>query len=244
MSVKYGCTIAIVISVAVGDRFDCFPESGASKTLCEARGCLWNESTIVDNEPYCYYPNDYGYYYVKNLNDDEISSILIESSHVSINPYGNDFEFVNVLINEETSSRIRITMNNNNKTISKKRYRVPIDFPIENDNNNSSSSDNKLYDVNSTMISSEDVNVTNDIFGIKIIRQSSNSILFNSQMPGLILSDQFLQLNVQFAQNSRLFGWGERFSGLELPKNYTTVASFSHDVVDYLTYQNSYGMCW
>ena len=111
------------------------------------------------------------------------------------------------------------------------RYRVPIDLPSI----PSTSASNTLYRVEYTTD-------TDNIFGIQIIRASTNRTIFNTQLPGFTMADQFLQIMMGFPKNTSLYGWGERFSGLMLPNNYAAVVSFAHDIGDYLTYQNSYGV--
>ena len=37
--------------------FDCYPEGGATETLCRSRGCCWNPSA----SPSCFYPDGFGY---------------------------------------------------------------------------------------------------------------------------------------------------------------------------------------
>uniref|UniRef100_A0AAX7VJB0 alpha-glucosidase n=1 Tax=Astatotilapia calliptera TaxID=8154 RepID=A0AAX7VJB0_ASTCA len=47
-------------SMPLGERVDCFPDSGASQEICQERGCCWSPRD-ESNVPWCFFPTNYGY---------------------------------------------------------------------------------------------------------------------------------------------------------------------------------------
>ncbi|KAK8764072.1 hypothetical protein V5799_033317, partial [Amblyomma americanum] len=100
---------------SVADRFDCYPEPGASQQGCESRGCCWRalaNGTVKGqlNVPYCYYPADYKGYVVDGLDHfpDRISLKLkrqtpsgidkdVQSVTVDVYFYQNDTARITIL---------------------------------------------------------------------------------------------------------------------------------------------------
>ena len=47
------------------------------------------------------------------------------------------------------------------------------------------------------------------VFGLKIVRKSSNETVLETGMPGLVFSDQFIQLPFRISPTAAVYGWGE-----------------------------------
>ena len=47
------------------------------------------------------------------------------------------------------------------------------------------------------------------MFGIKVTRRSTNETLLDTGLPGLVFSDQFIQLPLRISSSAAVYGWGE-----------------------------------
>ena len=47
------------------------------------------------------------------------------------------------------------------------------------------------------------------VFGFKIVRRASNETVMETGMPGLVFSDQFIQLPFKISPTAAVYGWGE-----------------------------------
>ena len=47
------------------------------------------------------------------------------------------------------------------------------------------------------------------VFGFKIVRRSSDETVLETGMPGLVFSDQFIQLPFRISPTAAVYGWGE-----------------------------------
>ncbi|OXB77046.1 UNVERIFIED_CONTAM: hypothetical protein H355_007693 [Colinus virginianus] len=60
-------TLRWVLSSSAAEKFDCHPESSATKESCEQRGCIWEVDTSPQDVPYCYYSSADNNYAVSEL---------------------------------------------------------------------------------------------------------------------------------------------------------------------------------
>lgn len=99
------------------DRFDCFPEDGASQEKCEMRGCCWvppnpgskskNIQDVPLNIPYCFYPSNYISYSFKNISRAAFGiEAILERQFRS--PYPDDVKILKMTFRFETKERLRI----------------------------------------------------------------------------------------------------------------------------------------
>lgn len=99
------------------DRYDCFPEDGASQEKCEMRGCCWlptnagtNNNITNDvplNVPYCFYPSDYNRYVFRNISEAAFGiEAILERKFRS--PYPDDVKILKMTFRFETEDRLRI----------------------------------------------------------------------------------------------------------------------------------------
>ena len=104
--------------------------------------------------------------------------------------FGDDFEFVTVDFEYQTSTRLRVRIAPRNQT----RWQVPITIP----NREIPRQDEKYF-----------VNVTSSpVFSFQVGRLSSGQILFDSGLGGLVLSDQFLQISGKLPSEN-IYGFAE-----------------------------------
>ena len=104
--------------------------------------------------------------------------------------FGDDFEFVTVDFEYQTSTRLRVRIAPRNQT----RWQVPITIP----NREIPRRDEKYF-----------VNMkSSPVFSFQVGRLSSGQILFDSGLGGLVLSDQFLQISGKLPSEN-IYGFAE-----------------------------------
>ena len=171
------------------NRVDCHPEPGSFQQKCEERGCKW-EPVEEHGRPWCFYPEDYGYL----LNGEPLPTDqgwllkLSRSPHPGM--FGAEAEIVWLSVEMQNDHRLRIKI-----TDDKPRFEVPIS--ILGDRKRPSM---PLYEVTFTK---------SPTLGIRVTRMSTGELVLDSSLPGLVFSDQFLQLPFRLPPNSSLSGWGE-----------------------------------
>ena len=110
--------------------------------------------------------------------------------------FGNDSSELFIDIEFQTSSRLRVKITNG-----KPRYQVPIEIPAYNGIQHDDLT--TLYDVKT--------NNNDPFFSIQIIRKATGKVLIDTNIPGLIFSDQFLQIPMTLASEN-VYGLGEIYS--------------------------------
>lgn len=99
------------------DKFDCYPEDGASEENCIARGCCWVASqfnhidkvngTVPLNTPYCFYPANFSTYKYVNVSETAFGLIIfLNRSYRS--PYPNDAEILKMIVKYENENRLHV----------------------------------------------------------------------------------------------------------------------------------------
>ena len=162
--------------------------------LCESRGCIWNTTITHSNEPFCYYPPDYGYTFISQYPKPYGMQYIIQQKSKYPNPYGQDIPNVTVDLIYDTNQRIRIRMTD---SANQHRYEPSINLPPI----PSTKASNPLYLITASN--------TNDIFGFDIKYGSSSFPTITTALPGFSYSNQFIQLILGFASGYSAFGWGE-----------------------------------
>lgn len=95
-------------------RFDCHPETGASKHTCLVRGCCWSgnpaETVGTNSQPMCYYPLNYPGYTATDL---IVTPLGYRLELVRYTPtyYPKNVKVLNVDLMFETSSRLHVKVN-------------------------------------------------------------------------------------------------------------------------------------
>ena len=105
--------------------------------------------------------------------------------------FGNDFEFVTVDFEYQTSSRLRVRMGPSNET----RWEVPVTILGPEQRPQSPSYEVRVQ--------------TSPVFSFQVQRKSSGQTLFDSGLGGLVVSDQFLQLAAQLPSHN-IYGFAEQ----------------------------------
>ena len=163
------------------ERFDCFPENGASETACLERGCCWRPPTyrhvhfqteqskknrmLLLDVPYCFYPQGFPNYQVVDS-----GQYADRSGHVySLRKANATFRQNEILKLEarvmyETSQRLRVQIVDPNNP---NRYQVPVLHPNQN-------SKIKLGPVDDT---DYQVYVNEDPFFIQVFRKSTGKMM-------------------------------------------------------------------
>uniref|UniRef100_A0A8B9T872 P-type domain-containing protein n=1 Tax=Anas platyrhynchos TaxID=8839 RepID=A0A8B9T872_ANAPL len=176
------------------EKFDCYPSAGASKELCEQRGCIW-EDTSSSNVPYCFYGSDNSY---------SVSGVQYTASGLVANlTYTNTMARAFGRSTSPISTlRLEVIYHSNDMLQFKiydyanKRYEVPV--PLNLPSTPTSTIEQRLYDVT----------VQTKPFGIQVRRRSTGTVLWDSQLPTFTFSDMFIQISTRLA-SQYVYGFGE-----------------------------------
>lgn len=95
------------------EKFDCYPESGANASGCEARGCCWLAPKIKGlknvemDTPYCFYPPNYSSYDYVNITETPFGLVSFLRRKFK-SAYPADVETIKMTVRYETESRLHI----------------------------------------------------------------------------------------------------------------------------------------
>ncbi|XP_048460068.1 maltase-glucoamylase [Rhincodon typus] len=188
-------------------RIDCHPEVNANEAACKKRGCIW-ESSSTPSEPYCFYEKDYGYL----LNTDKRIIVTERGMRAEImrnKAYPKSYPGLTPTVQ---ILQVDVTYLSDNMLNFKifdpkaKRFEVPVQLNIPKGTKGDNST--RLYEVQ----------FTNFPFGIQVKRKSTGVMIWNSQLPGLTFTDQFIQISTHLP-SKYIYGFGE-----------TEHQSFKHDL--------------
>ncbi|XP_077049996.1 sucrase-isomaltase, intestinal [Siphateles boraxobius] len=170
--------------------FDCHPEFGVDESKCQARNCLWQPL----NFPKCYYAETHGY---------KSSNVVPSQSGISLDININSaFSSQRSLSRDITKLRVEITYLSEHSLRWKifdpdnARYEVPISLNLPATPETEEAK--RMYRVK----------IIDNPFGIQVIRKRTEEIIWNSAVPGLTFSDQFLQISTLLPSNY-VYGFGE-----------------------------------
>ncbi|XP_053395701.1 maltase-glucoamylase-like [Mercenaria mercenaria] len=109
------------------------------------------------------------------------------------------------------------------------RYKVPLDINLPSERTSTSK-----YDIRIT---------SNSTFAFQIIRKSTGTILWDTGVGGLVLSDQFLQISTKLP-TKKVYGFGENLHDqFQHDFNFTTWPMFARDQApSHWNYANLYGV--
>uniref|UniRef100_H2ZBD5 alpha-glucosidase n=1 Tax=Ciona savignyi TaxID=51511 RepID=H2ZBD5_CIOSA len=196
------------------NRFDCFPEGGASQATCEARGCVWSPA-LSSGPPSCFYSENEGYSSSSDVVDTGIGFYqIIDKSKTAFEPYGTEFDQLNVTVVRVSKFKLRIRIA---PTI-EKRFEVPWEHEAVEDVPDYATQYNVKYTTND-----------NGIFGIIVTRKSTGSVIFDTTVGRLMFADQFLQLSTKLS-SEYVYGFGEHMhESFKHDLNWKTFGMFSRD---------------
>ncbi|KAG8523335.1 Maltase-glucoamylase, intestinal, partial [Galemys pyrenaicus] len=188
-------TVEWTITEAIKDeeKIDCYPdEHGANAANCEARGCVWKESPVA-GVPFCYFVNElYSVSDIKHDNHGASAVISLKSlDHAKAFP-STPVSLLHLRVTYHKDHMLQFKIYDPNN----KRYEVPV--PLNIPAVPSSTPNSKLYDVI----------ITNDPFGIKILRKSTGTAIWDSQLLGFTFSDMFIRISTRLP-SQYLYGFGE-----------------------------------
>ncbi|VFV32862.1 maltase-intestinal-like [Lynx pardinus] len=182
------------------EKFNCYPdEPPLTLEHCRKRGCLW-EDTTVPGVPTCYYDTIPNYaasniQYLPTGITTDLTHLMTPESTRAATAAGSlsatiSFLRLSVIYHTENMLQFKIFDATN------KRYEVPV--PLNTPPSPVGSPENRLYDVK----------IQNNPFGIQIRRKSSNTVIWDSQLPGFTFNDTFLSISTRLP-SQYLYGFGE-----------------------------------
>ncbi|XP_040513111.1 maltase-glucoamylase, intestinal isoform X2 [Gallus gallus] len=210
-------TLRWVLSSSTAQRFDCHPESGATREACEQRGCVWEENTSPLDIPYCYYSSADNNYSVSELRytpwgleaNVTLSTASTGGTQRSTTPIGT----LRLQVIHHSDHLLQFKIDD----YANKRYEVPV--PLNLPSTPTSSIERRLYDVS----------VQTKPFGIQIRRRSTGTVIWDSQLPTFTFSDMFIQISTRLP-SPYLYGFGEtEHTQYHRDMNWHTWGMFSRD---------------
>ncbi|XP_061072796.1 sucrase-isomaltase, intestinal [Conger conger] len=175
--------------MALGERIDCYPDSGASQSSCIARGCCWqplNESYV----PWCFFPTNHGYEVMtqQSSGPGNLKAQLKRMPSPSL--FGADIEELTFHAEMQTANRFRFKITDAQKN----RFEVPHEH-IKPPEGPQPDTHNYKFEL------------VQDPFGVRVGRKSGK-VLFDTTIGPLVFADQYLQLSAKLA-SSNIYGLGE-----------------------------------
>ncbi|XP_048120689.1 LOW QUALITY PROTEIN: sucrase-isomaltase, intestinal [Alosa alosa] len=175
------------------ERFDCHPEEGSDEAKCKARGCIWQVSHL-DGVPWCYFPQDYGY--IASTVTEGLSGWTFDIErnikYPSPRSVSREINKLRVEISYLSGHSLRFKIYDP----AMKRYEVPV--PLDLPTTPETDPAKRLYEVQ----------VQQQPFGIKVVRNSTGTIIWDSALPGFTFTDLFIQVSTRLA-SEYIYGFGE-----------------------------------
>uniref|UniRef100_A0AAQ5XRX1 alpha-glucosidase n=1 Tax=Amphiprion ocellaris TaxID=80972 RepID=A0AAQ5XRX1_AMPOC len=217
LSLNFGDTYLIEWQVPKLEyqRIDCHPEENANEAKCTARGCIWKPSD-EPKVPFCYYPDDYGYT-VSTVTETDSGMTLDITRNMKYRSSGRpdspDIDKLRVAVYYHSSDMLQFKIWDPTTD----RYEVPV--PLSVPAAPETDATKRLYEVR----------FTNNTFGIQVIRKSTNTIIWDSSLPGFTFSDMFIQVSTRLP-SEYVYGFGEtEHKTYRHDLNYVTYGMFSKD---------------
>ncbi|XP_057648889.1 putative maltase-glucoamylase-like protein FLJ16351 [Chionomys nivalis] len=206
IGLKLGQEFSIEWTLAVNDleKFNCFPEDPAvSEESCKQRGCLW-EPTTTPGVPTCFY-DTIPQYAASNVQyqptgitmdltllEDSTSARAAAAPNVVSDPLSGKISSLKLSVIYHTENMLQFKI----YSPTNKRYEVPV--PLNVPAEPLGSSEGCLYNVT----------VKINPFGLQIRRKSSNTVIWDSQLPGFTFSEMFLSISTRLP-SQYIYGFGE-----------------------------------
>uniref|UniRef100_A0A7N6B035 alpha-glucosidase n=1 Tax=Anabas testudineus TaxID=64144 RepID=A0A7N6B035_ANATE len=170
--------------IAHAERVDCYPDGGASKLKCEARGCCWGP-VDASNVPWCFFPINHGYT-VEKLN-----AKLKRMASPSL--FGADIHELSLQAVMQSNNRLRFKVHTDRHF---NRFEVPHEHV------------NKVLSSNPSVPLRSTLEITEKPFGLTVRRGKDQKVLFDTRMAPLVFADQYLQISAKLPSNN-VYGLGE-----------------------------------
>ncbi|XP_013208690.1 putative maltase-glucoamylase-like protein FLJ16351 [Microtus ochrogaster] len=204
IGLKLGQEFSIEWTLAINDleKFNCFPEDPAvSEESCKQRGCLW-EPTTTPGVPTCFYDTIPQYaasniqYQPTGITMDltllEDSTSARAAPSVVPDPLSGKISSLKLSVIYHTENMLQFKI----YSPINKRYEVPV--PLNIPAEPLGSSEDCLYKVT----------VKTNPFGLQIRRKSSNTVIWDSQLPGFTFSEMSLSISTRLP-SQYIYGLGE-----------------------------------
>ncbi|CAF1261434.1 unnamed protein product, partial [Rotaria sordida] len=197
-------TLIIVIPVVtrqsspITQRIDCYPEaksrfSNYSKEACLKRNCLFDETPRL-NVTQCYLNPAYGYIFQEEVQTKTGIQIKLQRNQAIASMFPEPIDNVILNVQYYTNDILRFKLYDNNN----QRYEVPI--PLA-DSPGRPSSVQYEFTYSSKIL-------PHNLFSFAVKRRTSQTVLFDTSLGGLMLNNQFLQI-VTRLQSPHIYGFGE-----------------------------------
>ncbi|XP_056622067.1 sucrase-isomaltase, intestinal [Triplophysa dalaica] len=210
-------------NIPQGERVDCFPDAGASKEKCSARGCCWsplNEASI----PWCFFSKNHGYTVVSEHKPD---STHIEARLQRMNApslFGADIEELTFQAEMQTENRLRFKITDAKQS----RFEVPHEHV-------------KPPSAPPTKPLNYELELIQKPFGLRVWRTSPRKVVFDTTIGPLVFADQFLQLSAKLPSHN-IYGLGEHVhQNFRHDTNWKTWPLFTRDAFPNGGTHNLYG---
>ncbi|XP_076845359.1 maltase-glucoamylase isoform X2 [Brachyhypopomus gauderio] len=201
--------------VSTLERFNCQPDILPDENDCSKRGCIWEPSDI-NVVPSCYYPSDYGYTYdsaLQNTSSGLTFTITRNQKYRSPWALSENINTLRVEITYLTDHSLRFKIYDP----AEKRYEVPV--PINISKNPETDEAKRKYEVK----------VSQQPFGIRVIRKDTGTTIWDSTLPTFTFSDMFIQISTRLPSRN-IYGFGEtEHSSFRHDLNWQTWGMFSKD---------------
>ncbi|XP_062860469.1 sucrase-isomaltase, intestinal [Trichomycterus rosablanca] len=215
--------VPVCPNIPMAERVDCFPDAGASKQKCQARGCCWSPLDET-NVPWCYFSTNHGYDVISENQPSNTKREAKLRRKDSPSLFGGDIIELSVIAEMQTENRLRFKITDANKA----RFEVPHDHV-----KSLTSSINGPLNYEFTLLKNP--------FGLRVQRASNKKVLFDTSMGPLVFADQYLQLSAKLG-SSNIYGLGEHVhQNFRHDLNWRTWPIFTRDAFPNGGTHNLYG---
>lgn len=192
-------------------RIDCNPDLPLNYEKCLDRGCIWVQRT-ENSEPLCFYPDGYGYSYQEVRKTSNGFHLDLERT-TQKKMFGDEVDFISLQVYFETEKRLRLKFADKTK----KRFEVPIEVPLP----PAESPANVDYSID----------FFNDPqFGVLVKRNNTGTIIFDTNIPGMIFSNQYIQISTRLP-STNIYGFGEHTNDkFKHDTNWKKMSLFARDM--------------
>ncbi|XP_067130265.1 lysosomal alpha-glucosidase-like isoform X2 [Centruroides vittatus] len=204
-------------------KVNCLPDVPLNYETCTERKCLWFSSD-VEGEPQCFFPIGYGYKLRGRAKSTKKGKeVFLDKKEDSFSMFKNEVKFLKLTVDYETRSRVHFKIFDPDSV----RYEVPIELTRSTEN---------------PSIRDYEVDFVNDPqFGIQIKRKSTGTLIFDTDTPGTVFADQFLQMTIKLP-SSNIYGLGEhKTTTYKHDSNWKKWTFFARDEPP-VAYNNLYGV--
>ncbi|XP_048837847.1 sucrase-isomaltase, intestinal isoform X2 [Brienomyrus brachyistius] len=177
-------------NIVLGERVDCFPESGASMYTCAQRGCCW-QPLDDSNAPWCFFPANQGYEVTSEKKPDNYKRDTVLKRLAAPPMFPGHIEELVCHEEMQTPNRFRFKITDTKK----QRFEVRHEHVKP----PSSPPGGALK---------YEVELVRKPFGLKLRRADTKRILFDTTMGPLVFADQYLQLSARLPSHN-IYGLGE-----------------------------------